>query len=214
MESTFAELLEQVRACRLCAHELEPRPVLRLSPESRVLLMGQAPGSKVHASGVPWQDASGDHLLEWLGISREVFEDPDNFGILPMAFCYPGRGRSGDLPPPPRCAQTWHAPLMERLHGPRLTLLVGQYAQRAVLGPRRRRTLTETVAAWRDYLPRELPLPHPSWRSRRWMAQNPWFGQELLPVLREQIALALAPGPPGSARSGHPGATLPGAAQE
>ena len=192
MEPTFAQLLDRVRACRLCEQELEPRPVLRLAPASRILLIGQAPGSRVHESGVPWQDASGEHLLEWLQVSRETFEDPENFGILPMAFCYPGRGPSGDLPPPPRCAEAWHGPLRAGLEGPQLTLLVGQYAQRAVLGPRRKGTLTETVRAWREYLPEHLPLPHPSWRSRRWITRNPWFAQEVLPELRQRVARALA----------------------
>jgi uracil-DNA glycosylase len=186
------DLLTRVRACTLCADQLEPRPVLRLSPRSRVLIVGQAPGSRVHASGVPWDDRSGEHLLEWLGVDRPTFDDPDAFGILPMAFCYPGKGPSGDLPPPPRCAETWHPALHAALEGPRLTLLVGQYAQRAVLGKRRRRTLTETVRAHVDYGPALLPLPHPSWRSRNWMKQQPWFETELLPLLRAQVADALS----------------------
>jgi len=185
-------LLARVRSCTLCADQLEPRPVLRLSPHSRVLVVGQAPGSRVHASGIPWDDRSGEHLLEWLGVDRATFDDPDAFGILPMAFCYPGKGPSGDLPPPPRCAETWHADLHAALDDPRLTLLVGQYAQRAVLGKRRQRTLTETVRAFASYGPGTMPLPHPSWRSRDWMKKHPWFAVEVLPVLRARVAAALS----------------------
>ncbi len=185
----LTDLLAEVRACRLCEHELDPRPVLRLSRDSRILLVGQAPGSKVHASGVPWDDASGDHLLSWLGVDRAIFDDPDAFGILPMAFCYPGRGQGADKPPPPRCAETWHARLTGPLR-PRLTLLVGRYAQRQVLGPERRKTLTETVRAFASYGDR-FPLPHPSWRSRVWMRRNPWFEEQVLPALRQRVAAAL-----------------------
>lgn len=191
-DSALRDLLDRVRACTLCAHELDPRPVLRLSRRSRVLVIGQAPGSRVHASGVPWDDRSGEHLLEWLGVDRATFDDPDAFGILPMAFCYPGKGSSGDLPPPPRCAQTWHAALHDALDGPRLQLLVGQYAQRAVLGDRRARTLTETVRDFARYGPDLLPLPHPSWRSRIWMRKNPWFAATVLPALRARVQEALS----------------------
>ena len=182
------ELLAEVRACRLCAHRLEPRPVLRLAPASRILLIGQAPGSRVHASGVPWDDASGDHLREWLAVDRSTFDDPACFGILPMGLCYPGRGPSGDLPPPPICAETWHDRLLGALDGPFLTLLVGRYAQARYLGERR--TLTETVRAFAGYGSR-FPLPHPSWRSRVWMRKNPWFEDEVLPALRRRVAEAL-----------------------
>ena len=183
-------LLREIRACTLCADILEPRPVLRVSPASRVLVIGQAPGSKVHASGVPWDDPSGDHLLEWLDIDRATFEDPDRFGIIPMAFCYPGRGPSADLPPPPRCAATWHQPLTDALHDPRLTLLVGQYAQKQYLGARRQRTLTETVRQFEAY-GSQFPLPHPSWRSRGWIKRNPWFADDVLPALRQRVRAAL-----------------------
>ena len=183
-------LLARVRACRLCEEQLEPRPVLRLSAHSRILLVGQAPGSRVHASGVPWDDDSGERLLGWLGVSRTVFEHPANFAILPMGFCYPGKGASGDLPPPPICAQTWHGPLVEGM-APRLTLLVGQYAQKRYLGRERRRNLTETVRAALDYGER-LPLPHPSWRVQGWMKRNPWFEAEILPVLRSRVCTALS----------------------
>ena len=156
-----------------------------------MLIVGQAPGSKVHASGVPWDDPSGDHLREWLGVDRATFDDPDRFGILPMAFCYPGKGASGDKPPPPVCAQTWHGPLVGALEQPALTLLVGQYAQKHYLGTRRKKTLTETVRHWQEYGPHDWPLPHPSWRSRGWMKRNPWFAAEVLPALREQVAAVI-----------------------
>lgn len=188
--SPIDALVAEVRGCRLCSDILQPRPVLRLDRESRVLVIGQAPGSKVHASGVPWDDASGEHLLEWLGVDRALFEDPACFGILPMAFCYPGKGPSGDLPPPPICAETWHTRLVDALDQPALTLLIGQYAQKQVLGPRRRRTLTETVRAFADYGDR-IPLPHPSWRSRTWMKKNPWFEADVLPDLKRRVAALL-----------------------
>ncbi len=181
------ELLSDIRACTLCADILEPRPVVRLSPDSRVLIIGQAPGSKVHASGVPWDDASGDHLREWLAVDRATFDDPERFGIVPMAFCYPGKGTSGDNPPPARCAQTWHGPLREALRQPALTLLIGQYAIGRYLGARRQRTLTETVRRHADYAPEFFPLPHPSWRSRIWMKKNPWFETDVLPQLRTAV---------------------------
>lgn len=184
-------LLADARACRRCADHLEPRPVLRLAPRSRILIIGQAPGAKVHASGIPWDDASGDHLREWLGVDRTTFDDPRVFGILPMAFCYPGRGKGGDFPPPPICSQTWHGPLIEALQAPMLTLLVGQHAQRHHLGARNQQTVTATVQAWRDSLPAALPLPHPAWRSRLWMRRNPWFEAEVLPFLRAKVAEAV-----------------------
>ena len=187
MDDALTPRLRAVRACQRCADQLDPRPVLRLSSASRVLVIGQAPGSRVHASGVPWDDRSGDHLLEWLQVDRATFDNPANFGILPMAFCYPGKGPSGDLPPPPVCAQTWHEPLIEALDDVRLVLLVGMYAQRQYLGSRRRRTLTETVRCFEDY-GEFLPLPHPSWRTRAWVKKNPWFETELLPPLRDRVA--------------------------
>ncbi len=189
--STLDALVAEVRGCRLCHDELEPRPVLRVHEDARILIVGQAPGSKVHQSGRPWDDASGDHLRAWLGVDRPTFDDPGRFGIVPMAFCYPGKGPSGDRPPPPRCAQTWHARLLEHLGDVELTLLVGQYAQAWGLGDRRRRTLTETVRAWASYGPGIVPLPHPSWRSRIWMKRNPWFEAEVLPALRERVAAVL-----------------------
>ena len=156
-----------------------------------MLVIGQAPGSRVHASGKPWDDASGAHLCEWLGVDRERFDDPSCFGILPMAFCYPGKGKSGDLPPPPVCSTLWHGTLQEHLKEARLTLLIGQYAQRHYLGRERKSSLTETVRAFADYGPKRFPLPHPSWRSCIWMQRNPWFAEQVLPVLQQRVAAAL-----------------------
>ena len=185
---SLSQLAKEVRACTLCQDILEPRPVLRVHPESRILLVGQAPGSRVHASGVPWDDASGEHLLDWLGVDRTQFEDPRNFAIVPMAFCYPGRGKSADLPPPSRCGETWHAKLLGMLNQVALTLVVGQYAHKFVLGKTRKRSLTETVRHFPEYGPAAIPLPHPSWRSRGWMKRHPWFEADLLPTLRSRVA--------------------------
>lgn len=188
---SFDDILAAARACTLCAGSLEPNPVVRMSPRSRILVIGQAPGSKVHASGIPWDDASGDHLLEWLAVGRATFEDPELFGILPSALCYPGKGPSGDLPPPPICERTWHGPLLDAMERPpELTLLVGMYAVRNVLGKRMKRTLTETVRAFDAFGPSHFPLPHPSWRSKTWMKKNPWFATDVLPELRRRVAQA------------------------
>jgi uracil-DNA glycosylase len=181
-------LLADIRACRLCeAHlPLGPRPVLQASPTARLLIVGQAPGTRVHASGVPWDDASGRRLREWLQMPPEVFYDPARVAIVPMGFCYPGRAGSGDAPPRPECRAAWHPQLMPMLPRIESTLLIGQYAQAYFLGQRRRASLTETVRAWRDYLPM-LPLPHPSPRNVAWFKANPWFEAEVLPTLRERV---------------------------
>ncbi len=182
-------LLEEVRACRLCEPHLPlgARPVLRADARARVLIVGQAPGTRVHATGIPWNDPSGDRLRAWLEVDRAEFYDERRFAIIPAGFCYPGRGRSGDLPPRPECAPRWHPPLRALLPEIRLTLLVGQYAQAYYLRERRKRTLTETVHAWREYLPEHLPLPHPSPRNTRWLRVNPWFEQQVLPGLRQSV---------------------------
>ncbi|SNS11079.1 Uracil-DNA glycosylase [Noviherbaspirillum humi] len=186
-------LLQEVRACRLCEAHLPhgPRPVVQAAESARLLIIGQAPGRKVHDTGIPWNDASGRRLRHWLGMDADVFYDPDRVAILPTGFCYPGKGRSGDLPPRPECAPRWHAPLRERLPQVRLTLLIGRHAQLFALRGRNRPTLTETVAAWRDYLPEFLPLPHPSPRNQAWWPANPWFERELLPELKRLVAEAL-----------------------
>lgn len=193
MNNDFAQLLAQVRACQLCqAHlPLGPRPVVQMAPQARIMIIGQAPGTRVHATGIPWNDPSGDTLRSWLQVSREQFYDPTLFAIMPMGFCYPGRGKSGDLPPSPECAPTWHQQLLEQLPNIELTLLIGQYAQRYYL-KKRYRTLTETVYHWRDVGPALFPLPHPSPRNRYWLSKNPWFEQETVPALRRRMQQALA----------------------
>jgi len=189
-------LLREIRGCMVCADALgfAPRPVVSAHVDARVLIIGQAPGSKVHASGVPWDDASGARLREWLGVDADAFYDPRRFALVPMGFCYPGSGGSGDLPPRPECAPLWHAPLLDALGSVRLTLLLGAHAQRAYAGAAQGATLTEIVRAWRAQPPARLPLPHPSPRNNRWMARNPWFAAELLPELRRRVAAALAHG--------------------
>ncbi|MBB3262782.1 uracil-DNA glycosylase [Azospirillum sp. OGB3] len=191
MSDDLEILFEQARACRLCAGVLPHgcRPVLRGSPSSRLLIVGQAPGARVHASGIPWNDPSGDRLRQWLAMDRTAFYDESRIAIVPMGLCYPGTApKGGDYPPRPECAPLWHPPLRAALTGVRLTLLVGGYAQAYYLGNRRRRTMTDTVAAWRDYLPEFLPLPHPSWRNTAWLKKNPWFDAELVPALRRRVA--------------------------
>lgn len=184
-------LLAEIRSCRLCeAHlPLAPRPVLQVSGTSRLLIVSQAPGRKAHDSGIPFDDASGKRLREWLGVDSGTFYDASRIAILPMGFCFPGTGRSGDLPPRPECAPTWQPRLLPLLGQVRLTLAIGQYAQAGLLGERRGRNLTETVLAWRQHLERGvLPLPHPSPRNQLWLTRNPWFETELLPVLRQRVA--------------------------
>lgn len=183
-------LLREVRACRVCAAHLPlgPRPVLRARATARLLIVGQAPGTRVHETGIPWNDPSGDRLRAWLDLGRETFYDEARIAIVPMGFCYPGRNpRGGDNPPRPECAPLWHPPLVEALPRLALTLLVGRYAQAFYLGPRRRASLTETVRAWAGYGPQVLPLPHPSWRNTAWLRNNPWFETELLPALRTRV---------------------------
>jgi uracil-DNA glycosylase len=189
MDQTTRKLLREVRACTLCAAQLPlgPRPVLQLDPRATLLIAGQAPGRKVHECGVPFQDASGERLRDWLGIGPDVFYDPQRVALLPMGFCYPGTGRSGDLPPRPECAAAWRGRLLARLPALRLTLVIGQYAQAWHLGNRSGATLTETVRGWREHSPRILPLPHPSPRNNLWLKKNPWFERELLPELRRRV---------------------------
>jgi uracil-DNA glycosylase len=187
-------LLREIRACRLCEAELPlgPRPVLRASATARVLIVGQAPGTKVHASGIPWDDASGKRLRGWLDMTPDDFYDASRIAIVPMGFCYPGRQGSGDAPPRPECRATWHPRLLPQLKSVRLTLLFGQYAQAYFLGDRRKATLTDTVRAWREYGPTLLPMPHPSPRNVGWFKANPWFEAEVVPALRERVRAAFA----------------------
>ena len=188
-------LLAEVRACRLCASNLPlgPNPVVRAAAGARILIIGQAPGTKVHESGIPWNDPSGERLRDWMAVTPETFYDQSRIAIVPMGYCYPGRlPRGGDAPPRPECAPTWHPSLLEKLPGIELTLLIGQYAQARYLSADRAKTLTETVRAFERYGPDTLPLPHPSWRNTAWMRKNPWFEADLLPVLRSRVAAALA----------------------
>ena len=190
-------LLAEIRACRLCAAQLPlgPRPVLRASAASRLLIVGQAPGTKVHASGIPWDDASGKRLREWLEMDTDTFYDASRIAIVPMGFCYPGKSGSGDAPPRPECRATWHPRLLPLLSNVQLTLPIGQYAQGYCLGARRKATLTDTVRAWRDYMPEHLPLPHPSPRNVGWFKANPWFERDVVPALRERVRELFASNP-------------------
>jgi uracil-DNA glycosylase len=187
-------LLHEISACQVCAAHLPhaPRPVLRANAGARLLLVGQAPGRRVHETGIPWNDPSGDTLREWLQLTREEFYDERRIAIVPAGFCYPGTGAHGDLPPRPECAPLWHPPLLRALPEIALTLLIGSYAQAYYLSDRRKPTLAETVAHYAEYLPRFLPLPHPSPRNRLWLKRNAWFAAEVLPLLRQRVAAVLA----------------------
>lgn len=191
--SSFESLLTEVRACTLCKDHLPlgPRPVLQLHPSARILIAGQAPGRVVHATGVPFDDLSGNRLREWLGVTREQFYDPKLIAILPMGFCFPGSGRSGDLPPRPECAPAWREVLLAKLRRVQLTIVLGQYAQAYHLGAGES-SLTERVKAWRERWPAQIPLPHPSPRNRLWLSRNPWFERDVLPELRRRVASILA----------------------
>lgn len=193
MKKGFPLLLQEVHACRVCEVELPlgPRPILQLHPKASILIVGQAPGRKVHETGIPFNDPSGDRLREWLGVSREIFYDAKKIAILPMGFCYPGTGKSGDFPPRPECAATWRATLLAHLPKIKLTLVIGQYAHNYHIHDSSYTTVTETVKAWREFWPERLPLPHPSPRNNRWLTRNPWFAVELLPALRKQVQAAL-----------------------
>jgi uracil-DNA glycosylase len=197
---TFDELLARVRACNVCAAYLPnpPRPILIASPSARLLIVGQAPGRRVHETGIPWNDPSGDLLREWLGMSREAFYGDSRIAIVPTGLCYPGTVNGSDLPPRPECAPLWQPPLRAAMPHIRLTLLIGAYAQAHYLGQRRGRSLTDTVAAWRDFAPDYLPIPHPSPRNRGWLKKNPWFEAEVLPVLRERVGTLLSAGDNGA----------------
>ena len=191
-KETFKSLIASVRACTLCADKLEAgvRPVLQAHPDARVLIAGQAPGSKVHATGVPFDDPSGNRLRDWMGVDRETFYDETRIAILPMGFCYPGKGKSGDLPPRPVCSETWRNKLVDALPNISLVLVIGQYAQAWHL-PVQRATLTETVRSWASYERDLLPLPHPSPRNNIWLKKNPWFEIEVIPELRQRVDKAL-----------------------
>ena len=188
-------VLEDIRACRACAGELPhtPRPVVRVFPETRLLICGQAPGRRVHESGLPFTDPSGDRLRRWLGIDADTFYGNRRIGVAAQAFCYPGTAaKGGDYPPPKRCASLWRPRLLAELPQVELTLLVGGHAPAWALGPRMAGSLTATVRAWRDYLPEVLPLPHPSWRNTAWLSREPWFEAEVVPWLQTRVRELLA----------------------
>lgn len=193
--ASHASLCADLADCRLCADRFlatasahQPRPVVWFRPTARLLIAGQAPGLRVHESGIPFRDRSGDRLRDWLGLSEAEFYDRDQVAIVPMAFCFPGYDPKGsDLPPPPLCARTWHARVMEDLPALRLSLLIGGAAQKWHLGRAAKGGVNATMADWRSFLPRALPLPHPSWRNTGWLKRNPWFETELLPVLRDHV---------------------------
>ena len=186
-------LMRDVRACTACVDlPLGPRPVLQIAKSARLLIVGQAPGRKVHESGVPWDDASGERLRHWMGIDQAAFYDEASVAIMPIGFCYPGRNAgSGDKPPRPECAPRWQARLLEHLSEIRLTLLVGHHAQRFYLRANGKGTMTDTVRSFRQFAPKYVPLPHPSWRSTIWMRRNPWFEAKVLPGLRRSVRSVL-----------------------
>src|SRR5665213_1349624 len=187
---SLTRILREVRACQVCSANLPfgPRPVLQLSSTARLLIIGQAPGTKVHQSGIPWNDASGDRLRDWLKTDSSVVYDAARDAIVPMGLCYPGAGKNGgDNPPRPECAPLWHKRLFKQLPDVELTLLLGQYAQRYYLGSKRKETMTETIQAFPEYAPQFFPLPHPSWRSLIWMRKHPWFEALVIPALRKAV---------------------------
>lgn len=185
-------LLTEVRACIVCQKDLplRPNPILRAKQTAKILIIGQAPGIKVHESGIPWNDPSGKRLRQWMNISDELFYDETKIAIIPMGFCYPGKGKSGDLPPRKECAELWHQKLLNNLPNIKLTLLIGQHAQKYYLS-QTKATLAETVKAWKQYGPSYFPLPHPSPRNIRWFKNNSWFESKTIPQLRKQIGIVL-----------------------
>lgn len=185
----FSSLLEEVRECTICATELPlgPRPVLQIHPKAKILIAGQAPGRKAHESGVPFDDASGERLREWLGVTRNVFYDPEQFAILPMGLCFPGTGKSGDLAPRPECVPAWREQLLGHLEELELTIVLGSYAQKYHFDEASY-SVTDLVKSWRTHWPNIIPLPHPSPRNNIWLRKNPWFEAELLPVLRQRVS--------------------------
>ena len=186
--------LNQVKSCDLCKSHLPhgPRPVLAASSKSKIIIIGQAPGTKVHLSGIPWDDASGNLLRTWMGVEKDDFYNPEKIALIPMGFCYPGKGKSGDLPPRPECAPQWHASLMKKMSQVELIILIGQYAQRYYLGEDIGSNLTETVRNFAAYMPRYFPLPHPSPRNRFWLKKNPWFQTKVLPKFMNTVKSIMA----------------------
>ncbi|MEP2990427.1 MAG: uracil-DNA glycosylase family protein [Parasphingorhabdus sp.] len=189
VDKKLERLLTNVRTCTICEKlPLGPRPLLQAGEGAKILIAGQAPGSKTHEKGRPFDDASGKRLRQWLGVTEEQFYNPDMFAIIPMGFCFPGTGKGGDLPPRPECAPQWREPLLQALPNLKLTLVLGQYALNWHLGDAKSKTLTDTVKRWEEFWPDHLPLPHPSPRNIRWFKANPWFEEEVIPVMQERVA--------------------------
>jgi len=188
-QDEFENYLQQIKGCKTCEGHLPlgANPVFSVHQKSKILIISQAPGTRVHATGIPWNDPSGDNLRKWLAMEKEIFYDPEIVGIMPMGFCYPGRGKGGDLPHRPECAPQWHASLLDWMPNIQLTLLIGAYAQKYYLGESRKKTLTETVKSFEAYGPDFFTLVHPSPRNRRWMQNNPWFESEVVPQLRDRV---------------------------
>lgn len=189
----FNELMQQIRACKVCESflPLGANPVVQAHPESKIVIIGQAPGLKVHQSNIAWNDASGDQLRKWLHVTKEQFYDPKLFALIPMGFCYPGKGTSGDLPPRKECAPLWHKKLLDEMHQVELILLIGQYSQRYYLKDKKHENITENVRHFKEYLPKYFPLPHPSPRNFIWMNKNDWFTTDVLPELKNRITAIL-----------------------
>jgi len=189
----FKALQNQIRDCKICLHDLpvEPNPVVQINPNATILIAGQAPGRKVHETGIPFNDASGNRLREWMGVDKTIFYDPNIVAILPMGFCFPGTGKSGDLPPRKECAEKWRNKVLSQLPNIKLTLLIGQYAMKWHLGKAMQKTLTSTVENWKDYLGNQFPLPHPSPRNYGWLKKNSWFEESVIPDLKVRIKAVL-----------------------
>lgn len=185
------DLKNEIKSCTLCKEHIDPNPVFAFSPNSKIVIIGQAPGSIVHRTGIPWDDKSGDNLRAWLGVDKTTFYDDNKIAIVPMGFCYPGKGNSGDLPPRKECAPAWHDMILSTMKEVKLTLLIGKYAQDYYLKKALKKNLTETVRNYAEYLPEYLVLPHPSPRNNIWMKKNPWFKEEVIPALQEIVDNAL-----------------------
>ena len=192
-DPSIQNLTAEIKSCAICKGHLPlgPRPVFQIHPTAKILVVGQAPGRRVHETGIPFNDPSGVRLRQWMGIDENIFYNPEQIALLPMGFCYPGTGKSGDLPPRPECAEKWRARILKSLVNIKLTLVIGQYAQAWHLKDRQKDTLTETVRNWKDYWPDLVPLPHPSPRNNIWLRKNPWFEEELVPKLRQRVSHAL-----------------------
>ena len=201
----FSSLLTEIRQCTACEPHLShgANPVIQAHPNARLLIIGQAPGIKVHESSIPWNDTSGERLREWLGMDSDTFYDEQKVAIVPMGFCYPGKGKSGDLPPRKECAALWHQKVLQSLPNIQMTLLIGQYAQNYYLKNKATSTLTETVRNWQDWAPEFLPLPHPSPRNNIWLKKNPWFESEVLPYIRKHVSEYLAYHDPNTKLAAH-----------